>query len=124
MTSMWSIICPRPWAGRLLHVITVRLKSKIPSEIPGQVIDPQKGIWRAADSWAEGLALDDAGLAAEPSGGQESFQQVGRFELDKSNRLDLHPAAVFPGQRADARRRQPQDEIHHQPRRKQPSALL
>ncbi|MER5475128.1 hypothetical protein [Streptomyces sp. NPDC002685] len=39
--------------GRLLHVITVHLKSKIPSEIPGQVIDPQKGIWRAADSWAE-----------------------------------------------------------------------
>ncbi|MFF4953340.1 endonuclease/exonuclease/phosphatase family protein [Streptomyces chattanoogensis] len=43
--------------GRLLHVITVHLKSKIPSEIPGQVSDPKKGIWRTADSWAEGSFL-------------------------------------------------------------------
>lgn len=40
--------------GRLLHVINVHLKSKIPSDIPGQMIDPRKGIWRSADSWAEG----------------------------------------------------------------------
>lgn len=40
--------------GRLLHVITVHLKSKIPSEIPGQVLDPRKGIWSSADAWAEG----------------------------------------------------------------------
>ncbi|MET9959952.1 endonuclease/exonuclease/phosphatase family protein [Streptomyces sp. NPDC006326] len=43
--------------GRLLHIITVHLKSKIPSEIPGQVIDPKKGNWRTADSWAEGSFL-------------------------------------------------------------------
>ncbi len=43
--------------GRLLHIITVHLKSKIPSEIPGQVSDPEKGIWRTADAWAEGSFL-------------------------------------------------------------------
>ncbi|MFJ3203005.1 endonuclease/exonuclease/phosphatase family protein [Streptomyces sp. NPDC086989] len=43
--------------GSLLHVITVHLKSKIPSEIPGQVIDPKKGNWRSADAWAEGSFL-------------------------------------------------------------------
>jgi hypothetical protein len=43
--------------GRLLHVITVHMKSKIPSDIPGQVIAPKKGIWRSADSWAEGSFL-------------------------------------------------------------------
>ncbi|MFI8260848.1 endonuclease/exonuclease/phosphatase family protein [Streptomyces sp. NPDC085665] len=43
--------------GRLLHVITVHLKSKIPSDIPGQVSDPKKGIWRSADAWAEGSFL-------------------------------------------------------------------
>ncbi|MEU5524860.1 endonuclease/exonuclease/phosphatase family protein [Streptomyces sp. NPDC047860] len=43
--------------GRLLHIITVHLKSKIPSEIPGQVSDPKKGIWRTADAWAEGSFL-------------------------------------------------------------------
>ncbi|MBT2453019.1 endonuclease/exonuclease/phosphatase family protein [Streptomyces sp. ISL-43] len=41
--------------GRLLHIITVHLKSKIPSDIPGQVTD--KGIWSTADSWAEGSFL-------------------------------------------------------------------
>ncbi|WP_339135236.1 hypothetical protein WJM95_35255 [Streptomyces sp. f51] len=35
----------------------------------------------------------------------------GRFELDMSNRLDLHPAAVIPGhQRADARQTAPSRE--------------
>ncbi|MEU6578278.1 endonuclease/exonuclease/phosphatase family protein [Streptomyces sp. NPDC046805] len=43
--------------GRLLHIITVHLKSKIPTEIPGQVLDSQKGIWRTADAWAEGSFL-------------------------------------------------------------------
>ncbi|MFE2143465.1 endonuclease/exonuclease/phosphatase family protein [Streptomyces sp. NPDC059456] len=43
--------------GNLLHVITVHLKSKIPSEIPGQVIDPKRGNWRSADAWAEGSFL-------------------------------------------------------------------
>ncbi|MGW9374148.1 endonuclease/exonuclease/phosphatase family protein [Streptomyces xanthophaeus] len=43
--------------GRVLHVINVHLKSKIPSDIPGQVADPKKGIWRTADSWAEGSFL-------------------------------------------------------------------
>ncbi|MFE0351788.1 endonuclease/exonuclease/phosphatase family protein [Streptomyces griseoluteus] len=41
-------------SGRLLHTITVHLKSKIPTEIPSQVLDSQKGIWRTADAWAEG----------------------------------------------------------------------
>ncbi|MFE2266628.1 endonuclease/exonuclease/phosphatase family protein [Streptomyces griseosporeus] len=43
--------------GRLLHVIAVHLKSKLPTEIPGQVLDHRKGIWRTADGWAEGSFL-------------------------------------------------------------------
>ncbi|MFF9060209.1 endonuclease/exonuclease/phosphatase family protein [Streptomyces sp. NPDC014882] len=43
--------------GRLLHVITVHLKSKIPTPVPGQVVDAQKGVWRTADAWAEGSFL-------------------------------------------------------------------
>ncbi|MER5503450.1 endonuclease/exonuclease/phosphatase family protein [Streptomyces sp. NPDC002561] len=43
--------------GRLLHVINVHLKSKIPSDIPGQLIGPRKDIWSSADSWAEGSFL-------------------------------------------------------------------
>ena len=38
--------------GRRLHVINVHLKSKIPTDIPGQTIDAYT--WRSADSWAEG----------------------------------------------------------------------
>ncbi|MGW0885637.1 Tn3 family transposase [Streptomyces sp. NPDC002671] len=34
----------------------------------------------------------------------------GRFELDMSNRLDIHPAVVIPGQRADARQTAPAGE--------------
>jgi endonuclease/exonuclease/phosphatase family metal-dependent hydrolase len=36
----------------VLHVINVHLKSKIPTDIPGQMIDNYT--WRTADSWAEG----------------------------------------------------------------------
>ncbi|MFF8930980.1 endonuclease/exonuclease/phosphatase family protein [Streptomyces longwoodensis] len=43
--------------GRLVHVIVVHLKSKIPSEIPGQLIDAKKGIWRSPDAWSEGSFL-------------------------------------------------------------------
>ncbi|MFE7330273.1 endonuclease/exonuclease/phosphatase family protein [Streptomyces sp. NPDC057565] len=43
--------------GRLLHVITVHLKSKLPTEIPGQVINPKRGVWGTADGWAEGSFL-------------------------------------------------------------------
>ncbi|MFF5077003.1 endonuclease/exonuclease/phosphatase family protein [Actinoplanes sp. NPDC000266] len=39
-------------AGTPLHIINVHLKSKIPSDIPGQTIDAYT--WRSADSWAEG----------------------------------------------------------------------
>jgi endonuclease/exonuclease/phosphatase family metal-dependent hydrolase len=38
--------------GKRLHVINVHLKSKIPTDIPGQKIDGY--IWRSADAWAEG----------------------------------------------------------------------
>ncbi|MEO3857545.1 endonuclease/exonuclease/phosphatase family protein [Acrocarpospora sp. B8E8] len=38
--------------GRPLHVINVHLKSKIPTDIPGQMLDTYT--WRAADAWAEG----------------------------------------------------------------------
>ncbi|MEU9377606.1 endonuclease/exonuclease/phosphatase family protein [Streptomyces sp. NPDC048255] len=44
--------------GRLLHVITVHLKSKHPTDIPGQVVSTPKGdFWLTADSWAEGSFL-------------------------------------------------------------------
>ena len=39
-------------AGGALHVINVHLKSKIPTDIPGQKIDGFT--WRSADGWAEG----------------------------------------------------------------------
>jgi len=42
-------------AGAPLHVINVHLKSKIPTDIPGQTIDAFT--WRSADSWAEGSFL-------------------------------------------------------------------
>ncbi|GAA0488136.1 endonuclease [Paractinoplanes deccanensis] len=38
--------------GKPLHVINVHLKSKIPTDIPGQTVDAFT--WRSADSWAEG----------------------------------------------------------------------
>lgn len=38
--------------GTRLHVINVHLKSKIPTNIPGQKIDAYT--WRSADAWAEG----------------------------------------------------------------------
>jgi endonuclease/exonuclease/phosphatase family metal-dependent hydrolase len=38
--------------GMRLHVINVHLKSKIPTDIPGQKIDNYT--WRSADAWAEG----------------------------------------------------------------------
>jgi endonuclease/exonuclease/phosphatase family metal-dependent hydrolase len=38
--------------GRPLHVINLHLKSKLPTDIPGQMIDTFT--WRSADSWAEG----------------------------------------------------------------------
>lgn len=41
--------------GRPLHVINVHLKSKIPTDIPGQAVDAFT--WRSADSWAEGSFL-------------------------------------------------------------------
>lgn len=41
--------------GRRLHAINVHLKSKIPSDIPGQKID--SFTWRTADAWAEGSFL-------------------------------------------------------------------
>jgi endonuclease/exonuclease/phosphatase family metal-dependent hydrolase len=41
--------------GQRLHVINVHLKSKIPTDIPGQKIDAYT--WRAADAWAEGAFL-------------------------------------------------------------------
>jgi predicted extracellular nuclease len=41
--------------GELLHVINVHLKSKIPTDVPGQKIDAFT--WRSADAWAEGVFL-------------------------------------------------------------------
>jgi endonuclease/exonuclease/phosphatase family metal-dependent hydrolase len=42
-------------ADRPLHMINVHLKSKIPTDIPGQTVDAYT--WRSADSWAEGSFL-------------------------------------------------------------------
>ena len=39
----------------LLHLINVHLKSKIPTDIPGQKVDGFT--WRTADSWAEGVFI-------------------------------------------------------------------
>lgn len=42
-------------AGAPLHLIDVHLKSKIPTDIPGQKID--NFTWRTADAWAEGFFI-------------------------------------------------------------------
>lgn len=42
-------------AGELLHVINVHLKSKRPTNIPGQQVD--SFTWRTASGWAEGFFL-------------------------------------------------------------------
>jgi endonuclease/exonuclease/phosphatase family metal-dependent hydrolase len=41
--------------GRVLHVIVVHLKSKLPTDIPGQKIDAYT--WRTPGGWAEGTFL-------------------------------------------------------------------
>lgn len=41
--------------NRRLHVVNLHLKSKIPSDIPGQKIDQYK--WRSVAGWAEGYFL-------------------------------------------------------------------
>jgi len=41
--------------GAPLHIVNVHLKSKIPTPIPGQMID--NFTWRTADSWAEGVFI-------------------------------------------------------------------
>jgi hypothetical protein len=41
--------------GRSLHVVNVHLKSKIPTPIPGQMIDTYT--WRSADAWAKGAFI-------------------------------------------------------------------
>ena len=38
--------------GVVMHIINVHLKSKIPTDIPGQKVD--QFTWRTADAWAEG----------------------------------------------------------------------
>ncbi|NMR21162.1 endonuclease/exonuclease/phosphatase family protein [Cellulomonas fimi] len=41
--------------GGTMHVVNVHLKSKLPTEIPGQKVDGFT--WRTADGWAEGTYL-------------------------------------------------------------------
>jgi endonuclease/exonuclease/phosphatase family metal-dependent hydrolase len=41
--------------GRPLHLINVHLKSKIPTPVPGQMVD--MFTWRTAEAWAEGVFL-------------------------------------------------------------------
>ncbi len=42
-------------AAAVLHLINVHMKSKIPTDIPGQKVD--NFTWRTADAWAEGSFL-------------------------------------------------------------------
>ncbi|GAT68892.1 endonuclease [Planomonospora sphaerica] len=44
-----------PVGGRVLHVINVHLKSKLPTDIPGQKLDAHT--WRSADAAAEGAFI-------------------------------------------------------------------
>jgi endonuclease/exonuclease/phosphatase family metal-dependent hydrolase len=41
----------------VLHLINVHLKSKIPTDIPGQKVPGDDFAWRSADGWAEGSFL-------------------------------------------------------------------
>jgi endonuclease/exonuclease/phosphatase family metal-dependent hydrolase len=43
--------------GRLVHIITVHLKSKLPTDIPGQLGGTHGDVWLSADGWAEGSFL-------------------------------------------------------------------
>jgi len=52
--------------GKLIHIINLHLKSKIPSNIPGQKINNNS--WRTAGGWAEGYFISSmkrVGLALE-----------------------------------------------------------
>jgi endonuclease/exonuclease/phosphatase family metal-dependent hydrolase len=78
--------------GRRLHVINVHLKSKIPTNIPGQKID--NFTWRSTDAWAEGSFISSMKRMSQAvevrrlvdqilDGGPEAFiVVVGDFNAD------------------------------------------
>lgn len=67
--------------GGGLHIINVHLKSKIPTEIPGQRVDNYT--WRTADSWAEGVFLSSMKRMSQALEVRRLVDQI----------LDTHPDA-------------------------------
>jgi endonuclease/exonuclease/phosphatase family metal-dependent hydrolase len=60
--------------GRVLHVINVHLKSKIPTDIPGQQIDNYT--WRSADAWAEGTFISSMKRMSPPLEDRRLVDQI------------------------------------------------
>jgi endonuclease/exonuclease/phosphatase family metal-dependent hydrolase len=69
--------------GQPLHVINVHLKSKIPTPIPGQMIDTYT--WRAADAWAEGVFLSSMKRMAQALEVRRLIDQI--LDTDASARI-------------------------------------
>lgn len=69
--------------GNRLHVINVHLKSKIPTDIPGQKIDGYT--WRSADAWAEGSFISSMKRMSQALEVRRLIDQI----------LDTDPAAQF-----------------------------
>lgn len=69
--------------GSTLHVLNVHLKSKIPTDIPGQ--HPSQFVWNSASGWAEG-----AFVSAMKRVGQALEMRMlidGLFDLDRDARI-------------------------------------
>jgi endonuclease/exonuclease/phosphatase family metal-dependent hydrolase len=69
--------------GQPLHVINVHLKSKIPTPVPGQLIDTYT--WRTADAWAEGAFLSSMKRMAQAVEVRRLVDQI--LDADASARI-------------------------------------
>jgi endonuclease/exonuclease/phosphatase family metal-dependent hydrolase len=61
-------------AGGPLHVINVHLKSKIPTEIPGGMLDAYT--WKSPDSWAEGSFISSMKRMAQALEARRLVDQI------------------------------------------------
>ncbi len=69
--------------GTRLHVINVHLKSKIPTNIPGQKIDAYT--WRSADGWAEGSFISSMKRMSQALEARRLVDQI--FDADPNAQI-------------------------------------
>ena len=69
--------------GTRLHVINVHLKSKIPTNIPGQKIDAYT--WRSADGWAEGSFISSMKRMSQALEARRLVDQI--FDADPNAKI-------------------------------------